>query len=91
MKVIDDSPGLLSDQAVNWIRPTEDVQLVIIDANLSGSLEQAEKFAKLCDLHESLAAKVNDLDATGPIQEGPSRELADARQQIEELEEELQI
>jgi len=91
MKVIDNGPRLLSDQAIDWIRATEDVQLEIIDANLSESLEQAEKFAKLCDLNEILAANVKDLEATGPVQEGPTRELADAQQELKQLEEELQI
>jgi hypothetical protein len=67
MKIIDAGPGVLSNQAINWIRATEDVQLEIIDANLSESLEQAEKFAKICDLNESLAAKVKDLEATEPV------------------------
>jgi len=74
MKIIDDGPGVLSDQAINWIRATEAVQLEIIDANLSKSLEQAEKFAKICDLNESLAAKVKDLEATELVRDGPSRE-----------------
>jgi hypothetical protein len=58
MKIIDDGPGVLSEQAINWIRATKDVQLEIIDANLSESLEKAEKFAKIRDLNKSLAAKV---------------------------------
>jgi len=91
MKVIDNGPGHLSDQAINWIRATEDVQLEIINAHLSESLGQAKKFAKICDLNESLAAKVKDLEATEPVQDRPSRELAAAQQEIEELEEELQI
>jgi len=62
MNIIDDSPGVLSDQAINWIRATEDVQLEIIDANLSESLEHAEEFAKICDLNESLATEVRDLE-----------------------------
>jgi len=91
MKIIDDGPGVLSDQAINWIRVTEDVQLEIIDANLSESLEQGEKLAKMCDLNESLAAKVKDLEATEPVRDGPSRELPAAPREIEELEAELQI
>jgi len=91
MKIIDDGPGVLSDQAINWIRAMEDVQLEIIDANLSESVEQAEKFAKICDLSESSAAKVKDLEATVPVRDGPSRELAAAQREIEQLEEELQI
>jgi len=67
MKIIDDGPGVLSDQAINWIRATEDVQLEIIDANISESLEQAEKFAKICDLNASLAAIVKDLEATEAV------------------------
>jgi len=47
MKVIGDGPGRLSDQVNIWIWATEDVQLDIIDANISKSLEQAEKFAKI--------------------------------------------
>jgi len=91
MKIIDDGPGVSSDQAINWIRVTEDVQLEIIDSNLSESLKQAEKFAKICDLKESLATKVKDLEATEPVRHGPSRELAAAQREIEELEEELQL
>ena len=55
-----------------------------IDDNLSKSLEQAEKFAKICDLNESLAAKVQDLEATEPVQGSPSSELVAAQQEIEE-------
>jgi len=91
LKIIDDGHGVLSDQAINWIRATEDVQLEIIDATLAKSLEQAEIFAKICDLNESLAAKVKDLEATEPVRDGPSRESADAQREIDELEEELQI
>jgi len=91
MKIIDDGPGVLSDQAINWIRATEDVQLEIIDDDHSESLEQAMKFTNICDLTESLATKVKDLEVTKPIQDGPSRELAAAQQEIQELEEELQI
>jgi len=91
MKIIDDGPGVLSDPAINWIRATEDVQLGIIDANLSESLEQAEEFGKICDLNESLAAIVKDLEATEPVRDGPSRELAAAQWEIAELEKELQI
>jgi len=39
MKVIYNGPGVLSHQAINWIRDMEDIQLEIIDANLSESLE----------------------------------------------------
>jgi len=91
MKDINDRPGVLSDQAINWIRATEDIQLEITDANLSESLEQAEKFAKICDLNESFTSKVKDLEATEPFQDGPRRELAATQQEIEELEDELQI
>jgi len=78
MKIIDDGPGVLSYQAIDWIRATEDVQLEILDANLSESLEQAEKFTKICNLNESLPVKVKDMEATEPIRDGPSRELAAA-------------
>jgi len=91
MKAIEDGPGLLSDQAINWIRATEDVQQQIIDSNLSESLEQAEKFAKICDLNESLAANVNDLEATEHVQDGLSRELVAPQQEIEVLEEDVPI
>jgi hypothetical protein len=83
-KVIDDGLGHLSDQARHWINATEDVQLEIIDAGLS------EKFAKICDLNESVAAKVKELEAAEPVQ-GPNKELVAAHQEIEELEEELWI
>ena len=56
LKVISNGPGVLSDQAIDRIRATEDVPLEIIDANLSVILEQAEKFAKIHDLNESWAA-----------------------------------
>jgi hypothetical protein len=55
----------------------------VIDANLFDSLDHAEKFAKICDLNESVAAKVKDLEATGPVQDGPSQESAAAQQDIE--------
>jgi len=87
MKIIDDSPGVLSHQAINWIRATEDVQLEIIDGNLSESVEQAEKFTKICDVKESLAAEVKDWEATEPVRDGPSREIEAAKREIEELEE----
>jgi hypothetical protein len=89
-KVIDDGPEHLLDQAINWIKATEDVQLEIINAGLSESLEQAEKFSKVCELNESLAAKVKELEAAESVQ-GPNKELAAAHQEIDELEEELRI
>jgi len=64
IKIIDDGPGVLSDQAINWIRAVEDVQLEIIDANLCESLEQAEKFTKICDHNENLATKVKGMEVT---------------------------
>jgi hypothetical protein len=91
MKVMDEGPGVLSDQALNWIRAPEDVQSEIIDANLSESVEHAVKFGKICDLIESLAAKVKELEATEPVQDGPSRELPAAQHEIEVFEDELQI
>ena len=63
----------------------------IINSNISESLEEAEKFAKICNLNESVATKLKDLEATEPIRDGPSRESAAAQQEIEKLEEELQI
>jgi len=42
----------------------EAIQLGIINANLSESLEQAEKFVKICDLNENMAATVKDMEAT---------------------------
>jgi hypothetical protein len=75
----------LSDQVINWIKATEDVQLQIINADLSESLQQAEKFAKICDLNESLSAKVKNLEAAESVQ-GPNKELAVAKQEIDELE-----
>jgi chromosome segregation ATPase len=80
----------LSDQAINWIKATEEGQLEIIDAGLSESLEQAESFAKICDLNESLAATVKELEAAEPVQ-GRIKELEAAHQEIDELEEELRI
>jgi len=91
MKIIDDCLGVLSDQAITWIRATEDVQLEIIDANLTESLEHAEEFAKISDLNESLAAEVKDLEVTEPVRDGPSREFAATHWEIHELKEELQI
>jgi len=91
IKIIDDGLGVLSDQAINLIRAKEDVQLEISGANLSESLEQAEKFAKICNLNESMATEVKHLEATEPVRDGPSRESAAAQREIEEFEEELQI
>jgi hypothetical protein len=90
MKIIDDVPGVLSKQAINWSRATVDVQLGILDANLSERLQQAEKYTKICDLNEILAAKVKDLEATKHVRDGPSMELEATQREIEQLEEELQ-
>jgi hypothetical protein len=68
MKVIDDSPGHFFDQAINWIKAMEDVQLEIINAGLLESLKHAEQFAKICNLNKSLATKVKELEAAEPIQ-----------------------
>ncbi|KAF8246992.1 hypothetical protein K440DRAFT_644312 [Wilcoxina mikolae CBS 423.85] len=87
-KIIAEGPAPLSDQAINWIKATEDVQLEIIDADLSESLKQVEIFAKICDLNECSAAKVKDLEAAEPVQD-TNNELAAAHQDIDELEEEL--
>ncbi|KAF8251309.1 hypothetical protein K440DRAFT_637854 [Wilcoxina mikolae CBS 423.85] len=62
----------------------------MIDAHLSESLEQSEKFPKICDLNECLAANVRDLEAT-ELGQDTNNELAAAHQEIDELEEELQI
>ena len=67
IKVINDGPGVLSDKVINCIRAMEDIQLEILDANLTKSLEQGEKLAKICDLNESLADKFQDLEATEPV------------------------
>ena len=91
MTIIDDGPGVLSDHAINWIRATEDVQLEIFDANLSESLEQAEIFGKICDLNESLAAKVKDLEATEPVRDGLSKKSEATQREIDEFDKELQI
>jgi len=88
--VANSSPGVFSDQAIKWIRGTENLQLEIIDANHSKSPEQAEKFAKICDLNASLFAKVKDLEETEPIRDSPIRELPATQRDIVELEEELQ-
>jgi len=42
--ILDDGSGLLSEEAINSIRAAEDVQLDIIDVNISQSFEQAEKW-----------------------------------------------
>jgi len=73
MKVMDDGPGVLSDQAINSIRGTENVQLEIIEDNPFKSLEQAEKFAKIYDLNKFLASEFKDLEAAEPVRDGPSR------------------
>jgi hypothetical protein len=64
----------LYDQSINWIKATDDVYLEIINAVLLESLAQAEKFAKICDLNASLAAKVNELEAAESVQ-GANKEL----------------
>jgi predicted RNase H-like nuclease (RuvC/YqgF family) len=91
MKVIDDSPGVLPDQAMNGIWATEEVELEIIDAYLSERVEPAEQFGRICDMNESLSAKGKDLEATEPVRDGPSRELAASQQDIETFEDKLQI
>jgi hypothetical protein len=90
MTVIDDGLGHLSDQSINWITATEDVELVIPHAGLSESAKRAKIFAKLCNLNNSLAAKVKDLDDAEPIQD-PNKVCVAANQEINVFEEELQI
>jgi hypothetical protein len=89
--IIDEGPGALSDQAINWIGLTDGVKLRMIDANLSDSLEQAKKFDMICDLNDSLVAKVTDLELTNPIRDSQSMELAATQREIEELHEDLYI
>jgi len=55
------------------------------------ALNKQRNSSKICALNESLATNVKDLEATIPVQDGPSRELAAAQQEIEQLEEGLQI
>ena len=74
MKAINDRPGLLTDQEIIWIRAMEDVQWDIIHATVSESVQQGDRFSKICDLNESLAAEVKALEAMEPVQDGPSRE-----------------
>jgi len=87
---VEDSSELLSEQAINWIRTAEDVQLETMYANISESFSQAEKLAKICDLNKSLVAKDNHLEAVEAIQDGQSKELGPAQQEINEFAE-LQI
>ncbi|KAF8245057.1 hypothetical protein K440DRAFT_646585 [Wilcoxina mikolae CBS 423.85] len=89
-KVINDGPGHLSDQAINWIKAMEDVELEINDVNLSKSHKQAKKFSNIWNLNKSLVAKVKDLEAAEPVQ-GPHKELAAAHQEIDKLKKELRI
>jgi hypothetical protein len=91
MKVKNNGPKLIWYQAINLIRVTEDVEVEIIDVKLFDRLEYAEKFSNVWHLKEGLAAKVEDLEATGSAQVGLSRELAAAQQEIGALEEALQI
>jgi hypothetical protein len=90
-KVICHGPGLMSDHATNRNRAMDDIQSEINVANHSESHDQAENFAKFCYLNECLATPINDLEDTVPIQDGPSRELAATKQEIEGWEEDLQI
>ncbi|KAF8244559.1 hypothetical protein K440DRAFT_635985 [Wilcoxina mikolae CBS 423.85] len=89
-QIIVDCLESLSDQAFNWIRATVEDQLEMIDADLSESLESAEKLANIGDLNESLAANVKDFETVESVQ-GPNKELVAAHQEIEELEEEVRI
>jgi hypothetical protein len=73
------------------MRATVDVQFVIADANISESHDQAENFTKICNLKMSFTTKVKDLEATEPVQDSPSRELAAAQREIEKEENEFQI
>ncbi|KAF8248435.1 hypothetical protein K440DRAFT_642571 [Wilcoxina mikolae CBS 423.85] len=52
---------------------------------------RAIKLAKICDLNDSLAAKIKDWEAAEPIQDGTCKELVIAYQEIDELEEVLRI
>lgn len=82
---------LFPDQAINLIRAMEDIQLEIVDANLSESHEQAETFAKIPDLNECLDNKVKDREGADLIQDGPRKEWMATQQEVENMEDELQI
>ncbi|KAF8245068.1 hypothetical protein K440DRAFT_646557 [Wilcoxina mikolae CBS 423.85] len=88
--VIDDGSGNLSNQALNWFKAMQDVQLDLIDAGLLECLEQSEKDARSWNFNNSLVAKVKDLQATESIR-GPNKQLAEAHQEMDQLEDELRI
>jgi hypothetical protein len=87
MMIIDHGPGVISDPAINWIKATEDVQLEIIDGKVSERHEQSEIFANICNINESWAAEIKDVDATEPFRDGPNMKLAAAQRDIGQLEE----
>jgi hypothetical protein len=91
MKVINHHPGILSDSAIIPLSVRDDVQLGMINNNLSERLEQANILGKICDLNNRSAAKVTHLEAAEAVQDGPSRELVAAVQGFDKLEEELQV
>lgn len=69
----------------------EDILLENIVAILSECFEKAEIVAKICDLNESLAAKVKDIKAGEPMQDSLSMMLVTAHQEFKKLEELLQM
>jgi hypothetical protein len=91
MMVIDKDPGDLSNQAINWIRATEDVQFAIGDDNLSERIVQGVNFGKICDPNDRLAAIFKDLEATEPVRDGPARSIASPRHNNEKWQDKLQI
>jgi len=89
MTHIDNSLGLLSDQAINWMRVREDIHLEIIDATITESLHELGIFTTISDLNKSLSATVNFLKITEPIQDDSSKKLVATQYEPEELEEDL--
>ncbi|KAF8241486.1 hypothetical protein K440DRAFT_642242 [Wilcoxina mikolae CBS 423.85] len=65
--------------------------LEIIHVGLSESLEQVDKFTKICNLNDSLATKVKDLETAVPVQDGTSKEWVVVHQEIHQLKDELRI
>ena len=91
MMMIDNRPGLRSDEAFNWIRAMEDVKQYVLHMNPLKSLEQAKTFAMICDLSQLLTGEIMEKDAARHIRDALSEELTASLYQIHMFERALQI
>jgi len=78
MNTIDARPGHLSDRAINWMGAANDIHLEISNGDFGESLQSAKDVVMICNLNQSLAAEVENLEAAEPVQDGLSKRLVAA-------------